>query len=58
MAVEARGWKRQFAGGLKENGLWRATMYETGDMLDTVEGVALALSDDWIKVIDEHHNSL
>ena len=46
MAVEARGWMRRFAGAKKENGMWRATMYETGDMLDTVEGVAVALSED------------
>ena len=46
MAVEARGWKRIFARGEKEDSLWRASMKETGDMLDTVEGVAVALSDD------------
>ena len=46
MTVEARGWKLRFAGRKKENGLWRPTMQETYDMRDTVEGLALALSQD------------
>ena len=58
VAVEARGWKRGFAGvsGHDEKGKSVATMWETQDMRDVVEGVAVPLPKAALEAMDKFHN--